>query len=242
MSTLHSLVLEGDALLMMDALGDETVDLILTDPPYSSGARRDATKSARGSMLRTDQWSSDWIASDELSGAGFFALLRAVAVVGYRVVKKGGFMAVWCDWRAYPSVAAAVESANWRLMTVVVWDKGSFGMGSTFRNQHEWLLVASKGTANANRKDTPNVIVADRPANTYHPTPKPEGLQARIIDTLAPPGGLVVDPFAGSASSGVAAESVGRRFLGFEISQQFVDLATKRLAQRSLALTPQGET
>lgn len=229
--SLAGLVIEGDALLMLDALQDASVDLILTDPPYSSGARRDAEKSARGSMLRGKTWQDGWLASDELSSNGFSTLLRAVAVVSYRVVKPGGFLAVWTDWRQLPSVMGLTESAGWRLMNIVVWDKGSFGMGSVFRNQHEFIVVASKGTAVPNRRDVANVIQADRPVNEWHPTPKPIGLMAQVIDVLSRPDGLVVDPFAGSGSTGIAAAQVGRRFLGFEISPQFTDLANARLAQ-----------
>lgn len=236
MTSLQSLVLTGDALLMLDALRDDSVDLVFTDPPYSSGARRDAEKSSRGSMLRGKTWQDGWLASDELSSNGFASLLRAVAVVSYRIVKPGGFFAVWTDWRQLPNVMGLIESAGWRLMSLVVWDKGSFGMGSVFRNQHEFIAVASKGVAQANRHDVANVIRAERPDNEFHPTPKPVGLMTEIIDVLSPPGGLVVDPFAGSGSTGLAATQIGRRFLGFEISPEFTDLANARLAQGVLAL------
>lgn len=236
MPSFDALVLEGDALLMLDALDNAAVDLVLTDPPYSSGARRDAEKSSRGSMLRGKTWEDGWLASDELSSNGFATLLRAVAVVSYRIIKEGGFFAIWTDWRQLPNVMGLVESAGWRLMNLVVWDKGSFGLGQVFRNQHEFLVVASKGVARPNRRDVANVIRADRPDNEWHPTPKPVGLMAQIIDVLAPPNGLVVDPFAGSGSTGIAASQVGRRFLGFEISPEFTDLANARLAHTSLPL------
>lgn len=231
MSSLDGLVIEGDALLMLDALADLSVDLVFTDPPYSTGARRDAEKSSRGSMLRGKTWQDGWLASDELSSNGFATLLRAVAVVSYRITIPGGFFAVWTDWRQLPNVMGLMESAGWRLMNVVVWDKGSFGMGNVFRNQHEFIVVASKGAALPNRRDVANVIRADRPDNEWHPTPKPVGLMAEMIDVLSRPDGLVVDPFAGSGSTGIAAAQVGRRFLGFEISPQFTDLANARLAQ-----------
>lgn len=236
MSSLDGLVIEGDALLMLDALDDVSVDLVFTDPPYSTGARRDAEKSSRGSMLRNKTWQDGWLASDELSSNGFATLLRAVAVVSYRIVIPGGFFAMWTDWRQLPNVMGLMESAGWRLMNLVVWDKGSFGMGNVFRNQHEFIVVASKGGALPNRRDVANVLRAERPNNDLHPTPKPIGLMTDVIDVLSRPGGLVVDPFAGSGSTGVAATQIGRRFLGFEISPEFTDLSNARLAQMGLAI------
>jgi site-specific DNA-methyltransferase (adenine-specific) len=132
------------------------------------------------------------------------------------------------------------ETSNWLVHNVIVWDKGHFGMGGVFRNQHEFIVVASKGSPPfVNRHNVPNVIQADRPDNSFHPTPKPIGLMAEVIDTLTPPGGLVLDPFAGSSSTGVAAQQVGREYVGIEISEGFAELGRQRLQQAALPLEPE---
>lgn len=231
--TLH----HGDCLQVMATLPDESVDTICMDPPYSSGTRREAAKTLRAkSMLRSDR---EWFGTDSLTTNGFAWLMRELAVECRRVLKKGGHLLCFIDWRMLPPLSGAIESADLRPMGVVVWDKGRFGMGAHFRNQHEMILHFAKGDPGpAQRHDVANVIRQAPVRDGDHPTEKPVALLWQLLTTVTPPGGVVLDPFAGSGSTLVAAQQAGYSAIGIEREAEYVAIAEARLngTQRGLGL------
>lgn len=222
---------QGDALALLRELPDAHVDAVITDPPYSSGGRRENARSLRVSMTRAVD-DAEWIAGDSLSTAGFVWMMREIAIESRRVLVDGGHLLSFIDWRMYPNLTAAIESADLRQHPTLVWDKTHFGMGAVFRNQHEWIAHFTKGNPSPpNRRDTPNVLAYPAVRAGDHPTQKPVDLLRRLVDVVTSPGGLVLDPFAGSGTTGVAAIMEGRRFLGFEITEHYAQVARDRCAQ-----------
>lgn len=179
-------ILLGDCLEMMKLLPASSVDAIVTDPPYSSGTRREASKGIRKSMDRTTG-DAEWFGSDSLTTTGFVYLIRSCALEWNRLLKQGGHALVFIDWRMYPAMAGAIESADLRHSGLIVWDKTYFGMGSCFRNQHELILHFTKGVAIPQRKDVGNVISCKPIRNGEHPTEKPVDLMRKLISVVTPP-------------------------------------------------------
>lgn len=136
------------------------------------------------------------------------------------------------------SLLPALESSGLRNRNLIVWEKESPGMGSGFRPMHECVLHLTKGTGKYYYLDTGNIIRCKRVAGAAkeHPTEKPEGLMRSIVRVVAGPGDLVVDPFTGSGSTGVAAVRLGCRFLGWDRDERFVALASERLAAAASAV------
>jgi site-specific DNA-methyltransferase (adenine-specific) len=198
-------IITGDAVESMRALGDDTVDVVLTDPPFSSGTRREGAKGLRKSMTRTAD-DEDWFASDSLTVAGFQHLMRVCALEWRRVLVPGGHALVFIDWRMAPHLAPAIESADLRQSGELIWDKDAFGMGSCFRNQHEKILHFTKGVGRApQRRDVGNVLRCPPVRRGHHPTEKPVALLRRLLSVVAAPGAHVLDSFAGSGAVGVSA-------------------------------------
>lgn len=225
-------IYHGDALGVMESRDRASVATVCTDPPYSSGARNAAALRCRKGMTRTTSDAGAWIATDNLTAHGFAMLVRLFAVEALRVVQKGGHLFSFIDWRQWPVLAGCVESAGWSLRSCLVWDKTSFGMGNGFRQQAEFILHASHGTAdNFVRHDLGTVFREPRTAGE-HPTMKPENVLQLILSAVPP--GLVIDPFMGSGSTLVAAKALGRRAIGIEIEERYCEIAAKRLAQEVL--------
>lgn len=222
---------EGDALEVLRTLDAGSADCILTDPPYSSGARRDAERQARGpSMLRT-MADEDWFSHDTMTTWGFSWFMRAVFNEARRILRPGAHVYCFCDWRQTPNVYAIMESAGYRVNNCLVWRKTHFGLGATWRNQHENIVFASLGKPDdmANRAmgsvlDAPNVPAAHR----CHPTEKPLDLLTKIVGAIGAE--HIVDPFMGSGTTGLAAVAYERAFTGIEINPAYVALARQRLA------------
>jgi hypothetical protein len=137
-------IYHGDCL---DVLADLEipVDAVVTDPPYASGSRTEAGKSSSGAMLRAGRFADRPIDLDQMTTTGFVWLLRAVAYRCYDMLPEGGSFMSFIDWRQWPNLVGALETCNLRVQGMVVWDKGSIGLGNGFRTQHELVCHASKG-------------------------------------------------------------------------------------------------
>jgi len=214
-----------DCIEGMDSIPDDSVDCFILDPPYSTGAR-DGTRSARGKLIRADD--RGWFLFDNMTTRGFTFFLRAVCLMILRKAKVGAFVHIFCDWRQCPNVMDIVESAGLLLQNIIVWDKISFGMGVNYRNQHEFIVVASKGEPRQTKHDCANVIAVGRRKNPEHPTEKPEKLIEKLILTTTERGEIVVDPFLGSGATLEACRKTGRLGLGFEISPDFEGIIRRR--------------
>lgn len=224
-------VAQGDCLDVLRSMPDVSVDAVVTDPPYCSGARTAAAVTNRGGMSRGEKWKSKPLDSDQMTSTGFVWMMRHVARESLRVLKPGGWFVSFIDWRQYPALYGAVETTNLRVCNMVVWDKASFALGNGFRNQHELALVATKGVGIPHNRSTGNVIQAKRlPKSEIHPTEKPANLMAQILNVVAPAGGVVLDPFAGSGTTGVAAMREGMRFVGVEREPEYAEIARARIA------------
>lgn len=229
-------VIIGDATLYnADCLeviaGLSRVDLVITDPPYSSGARTDSERQVRGAMLRSME-DADWFSHDAMTTWGFSWFLRSALSALRPNLKQGAHVYVFIDWRQTPNVYGMLEATGYRVNQCLVWDKLHFGMGAYWRNQHENIVFASNGVpAEMLDRGMPSVLgcSAVSPSTRQHPTEKPAALLQQII--RAAPGDDVFDPFMGSGSTGVAALRSGRRFIGCEINPHHFATACKRIEE-----------
>lgn len=229
----------GDCLEVMRRMQRGTVDAVITDPPYSSGTRREASKGLRKSMNRGTE-AEEWFTTDCLTTQGFTWLMRECALEWKRLLKPGGHVLIFIDWRMAFPLAAAVESADFRQIGILVWDKMHFGMGNYFRNQHEFILHFTNGKSlPPQRRDTGNVIACKPVRNGDHPTEKPLDLCRRLVSVVCPKGGVILDTFCGSGAVGEAAVRENCGYIGIDNDRAYCDLARVRvgLVQPSLNLT-----
>jgi len=229
----HTVIYHGDTLDVLAAM-DTLVDAVVTDPPYASGARTEAHKSSSGAMMRGVRWASKPIENDQMTTTGFIWLLRAVGASCRSILPEGGSFVSFIDWRQWPHLVGALETCNYRVQGMVVWDKGSMGLGNGFRAQHELICHASKGVPSIQDKGCGNVLKFPRVEPVDHPSPKPEGLMQRLIEVVTPDGGVVLDPFMGSGTTLRAAKNTGRKAIGIEVEERYCEIAAKRLGQEVL--------
>lgn len=221
----------GDCIEIMSAMPDHSVATVLTDPPYSSGGRRENAKSIRKSMTRSVE-DDDWIRGDAMSTNGFIYLLRLCGIQWRRVLVPGGHALSFIDWRMAPQLSAALETADLRQHPMLVWDKARLGMGAIFRNQHEFIVHMTAGNPLApQRRDVPNVLRFPSVRDGDHPTEKPDALLQTLLSVVHPPSGIVLDPFAGSGSTIQAARSLGYKAIGIEADERYCEIIAKRLQQ-----------
>ena len=220
----------GDCLELMKVLPDGCVDAVITDPPYCSGAHESARRGKREARTPESVNSRPTIQLDDMGLLGYQWVTRQWFLDARRFMLEGGSLACFSDWRMTPFIQLMLETAGWRLTNVIVWDKTYPGLGSGFRAQHEFIVLASNGQPNWFSYDYGNVIQSVRLTDTEHPHQKPVDIVEKIIQTCSPEAGTVADLFLGVGTTAVAAKKLGRHFLGFEISPEYCKIAEDRIA------------
>lgn len=224
-----SAVYLGDTLQTMRAMEAEQFDAVLTDPPFSSGTRKEGSKGLRKSMNRGTE-DAEWFGTDSLTTTGFVWLMRECALEWRRLLRPGGHILCFIDWRMMPALSGAIESADLRHVGVLVWDKTYFGMGACFRNQHEIVLHFTKGQgAEPQRRDRGNVLRYKPIRDGLHETEKPVSLLVDLLTTIVPPGGRVLDSYCGSGSTLEAARDCGLEAVGIDNEEIHCATAADRI-------------
>ena len=210
---------KGDVDRLLDGASP---DCILTDPPYNSGGFQEAE---RHNSKGTDVTYNVDIINDRLSTRGHMALMRAA--MGN--APDTGVIYVFTDWRMWTYTFDVAESAGYRVRSMIVWDKGTPGMGVGWRTQHELILCGAKsdGLWQEHLGGQGNVISLSRMPNTHHATEKPVELLEVILRTT-PFAESVYDPFVGAGSTIIAAENLGRVCYAMEIGPRIMDTALAR--------------
>jgi site-specific DNA-methyltransferase (adenine-specific) len=213
-------VVQSDAVAWLRALPAASVDLVITDPPYESLERHRAVGTTTR-LKHSKASSNDWFAI--FPNARFGELFDAV----YRVLKKDAHFYLFCDAETMFIAKPEAERAGFKFWKPLIWDKRTIGMGYHYRARYECVLFFEKGKRRLTDLGVADVIEVPRVRNGY-PTEKPVAVGEVLVRQSSSPGELILDPFAGSGSFGVAAVRQGRSFAGADISPAACETAAAR--------------
>lgn len=214
----------GDCLELLPGIATASVDAIVTDPPFFCPAThyQSRVKYQRkfSDIKLLEQWWS--LMCSELA----------------RVQKPNGHTLVFCNADSYPAFYPAMYN-RWDKLTCLVWDKDRPGLGRIFRHQHE-LIIAARNSGAYEPNDgrlRPDVLrfKATLSRDRDHPVQKPVALLATLIEAVTPLDGVVLDPFMGSGTTGEAAQSIGRGFIGIELDEPYMAIAQARIEKAAAA-------
>ncbi|MBX3270375.1 MAG: site-specific DNA-methyltransferase [Sandaracinaceae bacterium] len=212
---------QADAVDWLRELPDGSVDLVITDPPYESLEKH--RKVGTTTRLKHSKSSSnDWFTIFE--NERFPALFSEL----YRVLKKNTHLYMFCDQETMFVAKPIAEEVGFRFWKPLVWDKRKIGMGYHYRARYELILFFEKGKRKLNDLSVPDVIEATRVWAGY-PTEKPVEVSEILVRQSTVAGEVVVDPFCGSGSTGVAAVNLGRRFWGCDVGDEALSVTRRRL-------------
>jgi site-specific DNA-methyltransferase (adenine-specific) len=206
-------------------------DLMLTDPPYNVALGMNETpEQAKARNRRTD---GKVVANDSMSDSDFRAFLVSCFGQAFASMQPGAAFYVWhADSEGF-NFRGAIRDCGEKVRQCLVWAKDVLVMGrQDYQWQHEPCLYGWKdGAAHgwySDRKQT-TLLRFDRPSrNQEHPTMKPVSLFAYLMGNSTAPQGLAYDPFLGSGTTLIAAEQLGRKCYGMEISPQYCDVIVNR--------------
>lgn len=200
-------------------MGTEKADCLLTDPPYCSGGFQEAGKKSGSIGTR----GTEMIANDTLSTRGYIALIKSVLCI-----TDPAILYIFTDWRMWVNLFDCVESSGFGVRNMIVWDKGTPGMGRGWRSQHELIMCGTKiSQAFDPHKAQGNVIQCTRTGNVNHPTEKNAELLGKILD-VTDMAKVILDPFLGSGTTMIACENLGRKCRGCEIDPGYVAVILQR--------------
>lgn len=226
---------QGDALAVLPTLADNSADVILTDPPYSSGGvtlrARQADPARKYQTSGTNRQYPPLLgdAKDQRSWTLWCTFWLGEC---WRIARDGAPLLIFTDWRQLPSLSDAVQAAGWKWLGIVTWDKkNARPQIGRFRQQCEYVLFAVKGRFIAHTRGClPGTFSHPTGADKkVHLTSKPVALIEDLLAVTAP-GATVLDPFMGGGSVGEACVRTGRKYIGVELSQEYCDISRARLA------------
>jgi DNA modification methylase len=213
-------LMQGDCLERMKEIPDGSIDMVLTDPPYGMGFQSNASKSGpRYRKIKQDEKVDPrWVAEC------------------FRVLKSGGGLASFCNWGTSCIWREHIESAGFTLKSQVIWNRLHHGMGDlkgAFAPMHDIIWYAAKGRRIFFNGRPKSVIEDKRPSPSQdhgHPTCKPVTLMETLIKSIDDGSdGVILDPFMGSGSTGVAAKNLNRSFIGIEMDETYFKIAKERI-------------
>ena len=244
-------LINNDFFEVINSIPKNSIDLVFADPPYflsnggftvRSGKQVSVNKGAwdeAASRADSRQFHRDWIQA-----------VRKVMTPDASIVITGTHHSIF-------QCAAELESSGFRLLNDIVWFKPNGAPNLSRRRlgaSHEMILWASKSNTSKFVFNYDELRDGDYPGDTIkragkqmrsvwwipttpkreksfgrHPTQKPLDLMRRIITGFSAPGSIVLDPFMGSGTTGVACKELGRRFIGIEMSQEFFEVAKNRM-------------
>ena len=231
-------LVHGDCLDEMKKIKTSSVDLILTDPPFNLGLFM-KQRGTNLSKLRDNHFSgSSW---DNLQYEDWEYLIAEFIKESSRVLKKAGALLVFSSILKVETIVRICQENKFYYKTTGIWHKTNplpRNMNLHFVNSTEsWIyfvLDSKTGTFNNNDKLIHDFYESSNTSNKEkkhgkHPTQKPLEIMEHFVSILSNEKDLVLDPFMGSGSTGVAAKNLNRKFIGIELDKNYFNIAKKRI-------------
>ena len=211
-------IIQGDCIDVLQTIPEDSIDLVVADPPYFLPAQHYNTRTQFGRNF---------------ADLGLLeSLFKQVFNQLKRVVKETGTIYLFCDGQSYPLFFYHLYPFC-KKVRPIIWDKLVSINGYSWRHQHEIILFAEMPNAPLVKTGDGDIIKcrAVPVKKRLHPAQKPEEVIIKLIKKSAVENALVLDPFCGSGTTLVCAKRLGYNWIGIDISPEYVEIAEKRLSQ-----------
>ena len=226
-STMVKLI-NGNAIDFMKTLEDESVDLIITDPPYKITAKGCAGNS--GGMMRTKLTMQGKVFKhNDIKPIEYFPEF-------YRLLKDGSHCYVMTNHVNLQEMLNTATECGFHFIKSLIWNKGNKIMGLYYMSQFEYILFFRKGRGKKINKcgtadilNVPNKKTKGEDGKNIHDTEKPVELMKILIENSSQEGELVLDPFIGVGAVGMACKELNRNCIGVELDENYYNMAYNRI-------------
>lgn len=221
-------LLLGDCLDKMATIPDKSIDLVVTDCPYKvvQGGRT-GPKTPQGGIFKSHHDGFKQGSVFQHNTIKFDEWLPAI----YRILKPDSHCYILVNGRNLSKLEADAIKVGFAHQNLLVWNKGNVTPNRYYMQKAEFILFLKKGKSksiknmgDSNIFEIPNII-----GTKVHPTEKPVPLLEKLIANSSNEGDVVIDPFMGSGSTGVACKNLNRNFIGIELDEKYFEIAQERL-------------
>jgi site-specific DNA-methyltransferase (adenine-specific) len=223
---------------LLQQLEDNSVDAVITDPPYCSGGQ---TANARAQTPSSKYEQSDNkivhrpdFVGDTMDQRSWLHWCTMWINDCQRILKPEGYFLMFTDWRQMPTASDALQMGGLIWCGIVSWNKGLGARAphkGYFRHQCEYIVWGTNGKCSHAKHAGPYPGCFDFPVrqkDKFHLTGKPTPLMEELVQ-IVPEDSVILDPFAGSGTTCIAAKKHNRRYIGFEKTEVYYDIAEKRI-------------
>lgn len=219
MNDKHMLI-NGDCIKEMSNIKNETIDLIVTDPPYLMDYQSNRRK-------KEDRF--DKIKNDK----GNYNLIQEYLRECHRIMKNDTAIYCFCSWHNIDFFKQEFEK-YFKLKNIIIWNKNNHGTGDlkgSYAPKYEFILFGHKGRTLLREKRLPDVIdCAKVPSKKLtHPTEKPQELLEIFIKQSSDINDTIFDGFMGTGSCGIVCNKLDRKFIGVELDENYFNIAVDRI-------------
>ena len=215
-------IINEDWQIAIKQIANNSVDLVVTDPPYGMSFQSNYRKVKHKSIQNDDNldWLGEWV--KELK----------------RVCKDEAHLYIFCSWHHIDQFKQQV-GALFNVKNILIWEKNNTGMGDLegdYAPKYEMILFCSNGKKKLNGGRDANILKTKRTQNENHPTEKPINLIKYLIEKSSNKGDLVLDTFGGSCVTAIASRQKDRNCICFEIEKDYCKMGEQVLFSTSQTL------
>lgn len=218
----------GDCLELIKEIPDNSVDLVVTDPPYKVTSR-----GCTGNM--GGYWKSDIAKSGKIFKYNNITPKDYMKEL-YRILKDKTILYIMCNNVNLFEMLKEGQGAEFNFVKALIWQKGNKICGRYYMGCYEYILLFRKGGDRAiNNCGTPDILnipikkLKDENGKNLHDTEKPVELMKTLIENSSNENETILDPFMGIGTTGVACKKLNRNFIGFEIDEKYFEIAKERI-------------
>ena len=224
-----------DCLVGMKRIPDESVDLVVTDPPYKIiGGGDSKSRYATSGMLNR---SGKNVINGKLFNHNETAFSTWVPEV-YRVLKESTHFYVMTNDKNMHELMDACVASGFQLVNILIWKKNNVTPNKFYMKNCEFILLYRKGGQRwINDMGTKHMLEVDNIRNKKHPTEKPVELMETLVLNSSNVGEVVLDPFLGAGSTILAAKWNDRQYIGFELDEDYYNIAQDRIKNHTEQLS-----
>ena len=225
---------KGDCLEIMKDIPDKSIDLVVTDCPYhivgggcTNIPRKDEPS---GIFNRRNTFTQKNAKSGKLFDENDIEFKDWLPEV-YRVLKDNTHAYIFINARNLKELQQAAEDVGFKFQNIIIWNKGNSTPNRYYLNAYEMILMLRKGGAkNINNMGTKNIInIKNIRGKKTHPTEKPIELNKIFIENSSYENEIILDPFMGTGSCGIACKELNRNFIGIELDDKYFEIAKERI-------------
>ena len=205
--------IHGDCIQVMKEFPNNSIDLIITDPPYGDNIGYG--------------WNNKTIKNNENPLINCLALVEC-----YRVLRRNRSLYLFTNWKHYPFLTEFIlRYTKFKIRHLIVWKKHNFGLGWAFRHQYELVLVLEKGKPKYNLTNFSDVQTCSHINHdkNNHPHQKPVDLIMKMIEHSSNEGEVILDPFCGSGATCKGAEKMRRKWIGIELDERWIEIGESEI-------------